>query len=411
MNRTSLVIHGQFNIGERGGVGRYGQQLYNHLTSQPGKAELSSYDIFFPGLKESIGEDLSSQPRSARFMRTVKHTLYRTLPPVLYEPLQRLYAGRQNYRGAFARAHTPECASTVSPALLHELTNYNIIDNIGLMSLSPKFSLLVTFLDIQDLYYPNHFRPASLDARRLLYSFFKDRADCFLAISEFTKQTMVERLGISPERIRVTHLAADDMLRIHPTENEQKQAASLGRFLLYPAKALQHKNHDFLISAFGKRQKECRRAGLKLALTGGFTKEDTNRFNRLINENNAHEIIRVFGFVSDAQLQTLIKAAEFLVFPSLFEGFGMPVLEAMTLGCPVIASNAGSLPEVGGDAAVYFDPESEDEFIALLDGILQQKGLDRNEMIRKGFVNCQRFSWQKTYNETVAVYNKLTSRQ
>ncbi|MCI5221383.1 MAG: glycosyltransferase family 1 protein, partial [Candidatus Electrothrix sp. AR4] len=133
-------------------------------------------------------------------------------------------------------------------------------------------------------------------------------------------------------------------------------------------------------------------------------------FNKLICENGVRGVVCVLGFVPDAQLQALIKGAEFLIFPSLFEGFGMPILEAMTLGCPVISSNAGSLPEVGGDAAVYFDPRSEDNFIALLDGILKQKGLDRNCMIQKGFVNCQRFSWQKTCDETVAVYNELTGQ-
>ncbi|MCI5224977.1 MAG: hypothetical protein D3924_20495, partial [Candidatus Electrothrix sp. AR4] len=265
MSENSLVIHGPFNIGRRGGAGKYGQQLYNQLTGQAGKDALSSYNIFFPGAEENL-DDASSQPPLKRLVRMSKHTVYRTFPPVIYEPLQRLYEGMRENKGGGTHVHTPAWANGASPTLLHELTNYNIVNNIGKLSLSSKFSLLVTFLDIQDFYYPNHFRPASLNSRRLLYSFFKDRADCFLAISEFTKQTMVERLDIPPEKIKVTHLAADDLLRVQPTEQDKKWVASYGRFLMYPAKALKHKNHEFLIAALGKRQKECRKAGLKVLL-------------------------------------------------------------------------------------------------------------------------------------------------
>lgn len=127
----------------------------------------------------------------------------------------------------------------------------------------------------------------------------------------------------------------------------------------------------------------------------------------LIKNNGLTNVVRILGFVSDVRLQALIRKAEYLIFPSLFEGFGIPLLEAMSLGCPVISSDAGALPEVGGNGAVYFDPESEDELVAIFDAILEQKGLDRQGMIEKGYSNCQRFSWQKTCNETVAVYNEL----
>ena len=111
----------------------------------------------------------------------------------------------------------------------------------------------------------------------------------------------------------------------------------------------------------------------------------------------------------DFKLFALYRKAEFLIFPSLFEGFGMPVLEAMANRCPVISSNRGSLPEVGGNAAVYFDPESEDEMGSIIDSMLTGKGLNRESMIQKGLINSNRFSWDKTSRETIEIYNALLS--
>ncbi len=294
-----------------------------------------------------------------------------------------------------------------SSILLHELTNYSVIDEIGQLCLLQNLFLIVTFLDIQDIFYPQYFTDKQLSRRRLLYSFYKERADFFLAISNFTKQTMVDFLKIPEEKIIVTHLAADDLLFTVPSNDIKKIISSLGRYWIYPAKAWLHKNHIFLFQALGKIKNILYQKQVKLVLTGGFKDQEISTLKKSIRDNKLDDAIHILGFISDSQLQALIKGAEYLVFPSLFEGFGMPILEAMTLGCPVISSNAGSLPEVGGDAAVYFDPKDKDKFSALLESLLLEKGVDRNLMIKKGFENSKRFSWDATFRKTVEVYNTL----
>jgi len=114
----------------------------------------------------------------------------------------------------------------------------------------------------------------------------------------------------------------------------------------------------------------------------------------------------VLVFLSNEKLNALLSKAEYLIFPSLFEGFGMPVLEAMSLGCPVMSSTSASLPEVGGDAAIYFDPLNEESLISLLDD-MTNGNIDRQSYIEKGFMNCKRFSWETTYRKTMMAYREL----
>ena len=134
---------------------------------------------------------------------------------------------------------------------------------------------------------------------------------------------------------------------------------------------------------------------------------ERKQLEKLISDYSLGDLVKILGFVSAEHLKELIRNAEFLIFPSLFEGFGLPVLEAMSLGCPVISSSAGSLPEVGGDGPIYFDPASEDQLIAILDSVISDKGIDRVEMIKKGYENCKRFSWDKTFSQTLNIYKKF----
>jgi glycosyltransferase involved in cell wall biosynthesis len=145
---------------------------------------------------------------------------------------------------------------------------------------------------------------------------------------------------------------------------------------------------------------------MRLVLTGGFDAEDRRRLAALVAEHGLTGRVELLGFQPAATLQALVRSAEYMVFPSLYEGFGMPILEAMTLGCPVLSSNATSLPEVGGDAAEYFDPRDEESFVALLDRALAGS-IDREALITKGLDNCRRFSWEKTCRQTIEEYRRL----
>jgi len=184
-------------------------------------------------------------------------------------------------------------------------------------------------------------------------------------------------------------------------------AKRLGRYLLYPAKTWKHKNHEFLIRAIGIRRDELAREGIKLVLTGGYVyPRDVDELRRLCAEHRVDRLVEVLGFQSDERMQALLDHAEFLIFPSLFEGFGLPVLEAMNSGCPVVCSDRASLPEVAGDAATYFDPADDDSLVEVLDGIVGGK-IDREDSIQRGRARARRFSWDETFERTVEKYREL----
>lgn len=421
MKQQTLIVSGQgHDVKTSGGAGKYTHQLLLRLNSPSARELLPNCSlqlIQFPELHSPREFGASAHASVAvpslkhRSKDLAKRAAKRILPGAGFQMLKAGYLAARGNQGAAAPG--PNAASPAhpwfdlkNPTLLHELTNYRVSPEVGRLSLSSKFKLCVTFLDIQDYFYPEYFDDHALINRRLHYTLYKDRADAFFAISEFTKSTMVDRMGIHPDKITVTHLAADDMEIIKISDPVKSWASNLGRFILYPAKAWSHKNHEFLLRAISKRRDQFLNARMSLVLSGGFDAQDLARLNRLASDAGVSDCVRILGFQSDESLQALIRAAEFLVFPSLYEGFGMPVLEAMTLGCPVLSSTAGSLPEVAGDAAVYFDPRQEESLIAVLDQVLRDQ-IDRASLTEKGLRNCARFSWEKTFQTTISRYREL----
>lgn len=230
---------------------------------------------------------------------------------------------------------------------------------------------------------------------RLQYRYVTRRANFFLAISEFTKQEMTTLLQIPPERIFVVPCACGaQMKRMEEKETLQALREKYGlpeRFLLFVGNTNPRKNLQRLIRAFDKA-KECGLAH-QLIIAG----EQGWKFDKAaVLEGVVHkQDIRFIGFVPDEEMPALYSAASLFVFPTLYEGFGIPVLEAQSCGTPVLTSDCSSLPEVGGAGAVYVDPYSEQ---AICDGLLKLVNNSRlcEQLIEKGYENVKRFSWQKS---------------
>lgn len=413
VENNALIINCQgHHLASSGGAARYCRELVGRIERVGFSEQLPGVECYVENFitTDDAASASASFPTRWSFAGRVKHSVATWCPPPLLD-----YLGKRRCKSAISSDSLVQDAGSwpvrwrrsSSQSLLHELTNYTIINESARVSRDRNLTLAVTFLDIQDYYYPNYFTDKTLNQRRLLYSYFKDRFEVFFAISQFTKDSMVEHLGISPERITVTHLAADVEWNSEGDVNSKGRVKGLGRYLIYPAKLWPHKNHDFLLSALHKVKDSLVRAGLSLVLTGGFSLQETEKLEKKISEYSLEELVRVLGFVSDMELKELLKNAEFLLFPSLFEGFGMPLLEAMSLGCPVISSTAGALPEIGGCAPIYFDPKSEEELIAVLKQVMCGVGIDRADMIRKGLKNCERFSWEKTFSKTLSVYRDI----
>ena len=242
-----------------------------------------------------------------------------------------------------------------------------------------------TVLDLQHEEHPEFFGRAELAYRRAVYGWSIRRSRIVITISEHARATLLERYGLAPERVRAIHLAVDHD-RFRPSE-----VRGAGEYLLYPARPWPHKNHARLFAAFALVRRE--RPELRLVLTG------EGSFGELPQGVEAR------GRVSADELVALYRNASALVFPSLYEGFGMPVVEAMACGCPVACSKATSLPEVVGDAARMFDPTSVDEIAAAIDEVLR----DRESWIGRGLERARRFTWDACARAHDEVYRELAS--
>jgi glycosyltransferase involved in cell wall biosynthesis len=242
---------------------------------------------------------------------------------------------------------------------------------------------VTTVHDLQHELYPQFFSRAERAYRRAVYGWTVKRSRLVIAISEHARGTLLERYSLPDERVRTIHLGIDHE-RFTPDGRERES------FLLYPANRWPHKNHERLFAAFALVQTE--RSDLRLVLTG-------QRHERAPLPQG----VESRGHVTMDELVELYRSAACLVFPSLYEGFGLPPLEAMACGCPVAASNATSLPEVCGEAAEYFDPLSPED---MADAIL--RAVD-GRLVERGLTHAAGFTWDACARAHDAVYRDLSA--
>lgn len=239
-----------------------------------------------------------------------------------------------------------------------------------------------TVLDVQHEELPQFFSRAELAYRRAVYGRSVRRSARVITISQHAADAIFEHLGVSPDVIRPIHLGIDHAV-LRPGGEARRP------FLLYPARGWPHKNHDRLFEAFAVLR--ARRPELELVLTA--------------YDGPVPEGVRSLGHVSREELVRLYRTAAALVFPSLYEGFGQPPLEAMACGCPVACSNAASLPEVVGDAARLFDPASVEELVDAVEDVLASG----EEWSARGLARAQFFTWEETARRHEQVYAELTA--
>lgn len=249
--------------------------------------------------------------------------------------------------------------------------------------------------------------------KRLGYLFLtgliSKRAMAIIVPSNFVKDDVAHRLNVSPDKITVTYEASAGSLRQTRLNTQEKKDVltkySLTQpFIIYTGSVYPHKNVDVLIEAVA-RHNRLREVDLELALVCSRS-VFYDRTNQKITEKGLGHWIKMLGFVEDADVSKLYSLALALVHPSKMEGFGLTGLEAMSVGLPVIASHASSLPEVYGDAALFFDPNKVDDLVACLDELIRNADL-REDLIAKGYTQAKKYSWEKMGVETISVYNSL----
>jgi len=221
-----------------------------------------------------------------------------------------------------------------------------------------------------------------------------------IAISHNTKKDVVEMLNIDPERVEVIYHGIDFNTGPESTENPLLPDS----YILFVGGRAGYKNFDLFIRAFAKLSKRIQT--INVVCTGlDFTDKELSLFNDLEIGN------KVFHFFAktDGQLALLYKKAKIFVYPSLYEGFGMPILEAFTCGCPVVLSNASCFPEIAGNAAAYFDPNNADDMTDCILTVLNDEGY-RAKLIDNGKGRLNDFSWKKSAEQTFRVYDMVHNR-
>lgn len=254
--------------------------------------------------------------------------------------------------------------------------------------------------------FPESYRPLDRTYIRAVMPWYCKKADAIISNSEMTKWDFVNILGVSPDKIKTTHFGFDSKFR--PIEDsalleEVRQRYELPeRFILFVGRIDPGKNFGALIEAFSKIHTDLPHK----IVVAGHPRFDFEGDLAKVEELGLQDKVLFAGWVPPDDLAALYNLADVFVLPSFYEGFGIPVIEAMACGCPVIAADAGALPEISGGAALLVDPYSQDEIAEAIRRTLTDDGL-RQRLIDSGLQRAKAFSWEKCARQTLEVLHSL----
>jgi len=266
--------------------------------------------------------------------------------------------------------------------------------------------VVVSVHDVSFLEFPAYFPFTRAAQLRLTVRRTIQAAARILTVSEFSRDAIARAYGLDPDRIAVVHNAAADgfhQVRQGTAPAQVRQRFGLtSPFILSVGDLQPRKNHIGLIEAFARMARACPQLTHQLVLAGKETWFG-GRVHDAAKRSGVADRIRFLGFVSDDDLLQLYNACEVFCFPSFYEGFGLPVLEAMACGAAVCCSNTSAVPEVADGAAILFNPYSADEIARAMLDLIQLPEL-RLRMRRLGLQRAPQFSWQKAAQKTLEVY-------
>jgi alpha-1,3-rhamnosyl/mannosyltransferase len=345
------------------GIARYGWSLIQAYASDPGPFRF--HVIFGPG---SLPGTFDPPP----------HMTVERVPVAPY--------------GIAEQIRVPAALGRVRCDLNHTLT-YTA-------PLAQRHPLVLSIFDLIHLRYPGEYSRIHPIYYRLVVRPLVRRARALVTLSEASKRDLVDRLGADPARVHVTPLAADVRFAPQPPEAIARVSAAHDlppAYLLHLSNYRRHKNAEGVARAFARLRKEG---------TGGslvFAGNPPASFREWLGSEGLAVGVRVLGHVDDADLPALYAGARAFVFPSRCEGFGLPPLEAMACGTPVIVSNVSSLPEVTGDAGLLVDPEDDAAMARAMADVLTNDALHA-DLSSRGRARAAQFSWERVARETRAVY-------
>ena len=319
--------------------------------------------------------------------------------------------------------HKKNSPHRLARSLVRKISGIDLIqtsvDRLGLDLLHNPFTALrssryqtptvVTFHDLQHRYFPQFFTAREVEGRDCLYRKTAHEAGHLIAVSDFTRQTICNDYGIPLDKVTVVPLGVGAEYRRYGEGDvvAVREQLRLSRpFMYFPAATWPHKNHSRLFAALKLLVERYGFDG-DLVLTGVATRSHDLLKGEIASLGLA-ERVHILGYLPYETLPLIYNMAHLMVFPSLFEGFGMPVLEAMACGCPVVCSEVSSLPEVAGTAARYFDPLSVESMAQAILSVWGSNELQM-ELCCLGHDRAAYFTWENTAEQTLEVYRALAS--
>ena len=367
---VSAAIHG------RAGLGRYAESLTQAMVAT-GTEDIA---LFY-----NLG------PRSHG----------RTLPGLEHLTSRHIPAGYKPWRMAVWAGHLAGIGfdSLIPGARLFHATEH----------LLPPLHHTPTVFTVHDLIFhlfPEHHKRLNFWYLSATMPLFCRRANAIIAVSQSTKQDLIRHYGIEADKITVVHEAAAPHFSPQPAEKVAAVRHKYGlpdRYILRVGTLEPRKNLVRVLEALHRLRQRGQVLPLVLVGSKGWLYEGF--FQRLAELQMSDQII-LPGYIPDSELPAVVSGAEMLVEASLYEGFGLPALEAMACGTPVVCSTAGSLPEIAGDAARYFVPTDTADMSSLISAVWNDADLQQ-AMRRAGIERASQFSWSRAANETLAVYRRL----
>lgn len=267
-------------------------------------------------------------------------------------------------------------------------------------------------LDLQHLHLPQFFTPRVRMAREMTYRTLCEQASMVVALSSWVKRDLIDHYHLPEVKVHVIPCAP--VLDAYPAatnadlEATRRKFSLPAQFVFYPAHTWPHKNHIALLEALAMLR-DRHQIKAPLVCSGRITEDHFHRIEARTREMGLSSQVQFLGYVSTQELQVLYRLCRCLVFPSKFEGFGMPVLEAFRAGVPVACSDVTCLPSLAGNAALVFDPDNPDQITEALLRLWTDEALCQT-LIERGHARASAFSWQRTARTFRAHYRRLTGR-
>ncbi len=311
---------------------------------------------------------------------------------------------------------SPDDNTKISGFLLKAIIKNNIdVWYCPLLFLDPlevPIPSVITVPDFQHKYFPDFLSKKLLKERERLFPISIKKCNGLTTISNASKKDVLNFFPINEKKVEVIYLDAPPWFKEKISISKHKEILKKYRlqrneYLFYPANFWPHKNHKRLLQAFKLLTKKYKDFSLVFS---GFAYKDKNNLSRLIKSMNLAKKVKYLGFIPKEEMPIIYRNSLGLVFPSIFEGFGIPLIEAMKTGCPIVCSSINSIREVAGESALYFDPFSVSDIKNKLELFIKNKKL-RSSLVKKGLVRSKKYSYLSSIKKTLKFIKKVARRE